>query len=127
MAALLPRRRYLVVLVAIALVITVVLGGRATWRLVHRLTGPPPPPRQADISAIAGWMSVPYVARAYRVPAAELFKALGVSPAGHRTSTLDDLARETGRTPDETLRLVREAVRAWQETHPPPPRPPPPV
>ena len=120
MAALGTRRRYLVAFLAVALVVTLVFGGRAAWRLYHRLTRPPPPPRQTDVSAIAGWMTVPYVGRAYRVPPPELFGALGVSPEGHRTSTLDDIARETGRTSTEVLDTVRATVEAWQETHPPP-------
>ena len=136
MAALVTRRRYLVAFVAVAFVVTLACGGRAAWRLYHRLTGPPPPPRQTDVSMIAGWMSVPYVGRTYRVPPPELYRALGVSPEGHRTSTLDDIASETGRSSAEMLETVRATVRAWQEAHPPPkpggpkpggpePRPPP--
>ena len=120
MPTLVRRRRYLVAVVAVAFVIALVLGGRAGVRLYHRLTGPPPPPRETDVSAIAGWMSVPYVARHYRVPPPELFQALGVTPEGHRTATLDDIARETGRSPDQVLATVRQTVQAWQEAHPPP-------
>ena len=125
MPALTVRRRYLVAFVAIAFVVALVFGGRTAWRLYHRLTGPPPPPRQTDVSAIAGWMTVPYVGRAYRVPPPELFDALGVSPDRHRTSTLDEIARETGRSPTEVLETVRATVAARQETHPPPERGPP--
>lgn len=120
MAGLVTRRRYLVVVVAVAFVVVLVFGGRAAWRLAHRFAGPPPPPRQTDVSAIAGWMTVPYVGRTYRVPPPELFNALGVSDEGHRRSTLDDIARETGRTSAEVLDTVRAAVEAWQEAHPPP-------
>jgi hypothetical protein len=118
-ATLVARRRFLVALVAVAFVVALVFGGRAAWRLYHRLTRPPPPPRQTDVSAIAGWMTVPYVGRAYRVPPPELFNALGVSPEGHRASTLDDIARETGRSSSEVLQTVRATVVAWQETRPP--------
>ena len=124
MAALVGRR-YLVALVAVAFVVALVFGGRAAWRLTHRFAGPPPPPRQTDVSAIAGWMTVPYIGRAYRVPPPELFNALGVSPDGHRTSTLDDIARETGRSPGEVLDTVRTTVEAWQQAQPPPDRGPP--
>ena len=120
MTALLTRRRSLMALVAIALVVTLVFGGRAAWRLYNRLTRPPPPPRQTDVSAIAGWMTVPYVGRAFRVPPPELFNALGVPEEGRRRSTLDDIARETGRTSEAVLDTVRATVLAWQEAHPPP-------
>lgn len=117
-AALVTRRRSLVALVAVAFVIALVFGGRAGWRLYHRLTGPPPPSRQTDVSAIAGWMTVPYVGRAYRVPPPELFGALGVSEQGRRTSTLDDIARETGRSSADVLDTLRVSVSAWQAANP---------
>lgn len=105
-------------LVAIAFVVALMFGGRAAWRLANRLTRPPPPPRQTDLYAIAGWMTVPYVARTYRVPPEELYDALGVSPEGRRASTLDAIASGTGRTSTEVLDTVRAAVEAWQRAHP---------
>ena len=123
MATLLARRRsVLVALLAVALAVALVFGGRAALRLYHRFSGPPPPPRQTDISAIAGWMTVPYVGRAYRVPPPELFDALGVSPEGRRTSTLDAIAAETGRPSSEVLEIVRARVRTRQEANPSPDR-----
>lgn len=106
------------------LIAVLVLGGRAAWRLGVRLLGPPPPPRQVDVALIADWMSVPYVGRAYRVPQRELWQVLGVEPEGRQRRTLREIATETGRTTDETLRLVRETVQAWQDGHPEPPPPP---
>ena len=123
MSALVRRRPYLVAGVALLLVIVVVLGGRAAWRLGHRLLGPPPPPRQTDVSLIADWMSVPYIGRAYRVPEPELYRALGVVPEGHRMQPLRDVAQEIGRSSDEVLAVVRETVTTWQATHPGPPTP----
>jgi hypothetical protein len=102
-----------------------VLGGRAAWRLSNRLNRPPPPPRQTDVSQIAGWMSVPYVARAYRVPAPELYAALGIpteAREGRQFSSLDEIAQRTGRTSEEVLETVRATVTTWQETRPPPGR-----
>jgi hypothetical protein len=121
---LLRGRPYLVAGVAIALIIALLFGGRAAWRLGHRLAGPPPPPRQTDVSQIADWMSVPYVSRAYRVPESELYRALGVEPEGRRVHSLRDLARDTGRSSDEVVEVVRETVSAWQAEHPGRPGPP---
>jgi hypothetical protein len=117
------RRPLLVAAVTIALILVVVFGGRAAWRLAHRFMGPPPPPRQTDVSLIADWMSVPYVGRAYRVPEPELFRALGVEPEGRRMRPLREIARETERSADEVLEIVREAVTTWQASHPGPPTP----
>src|SRR5690349_11434797 len=120
MALLAKRRRILAAIVALAFVAALVFGAQAAWRLFHRMTVPPPTPRQTDVSAIEGWMTVPYVARHYRVPPAELFQALGVEPEQHLTTTLDGIARETGRSRGEVLATVRQTVAAWQEAHPPP-------
>lgn len=129
----LKRRPYLIAGVTVALIVVLVFGGRAAWRLGQRLLGPPPPPRQTDVALIADWMSVPYVSRAYRVPEPELYRALGVEPEGRRVRPLRQIARDSGRTSDEVVTTVRETVSAWQEAHPgrptpvgatPPPLPP---
>jgi hypothetical protein len=117
------RRPYLIAAVALLLVVVMVFGGRAAWRLGNRLLGPPPPPRQTDVALIAEWMSVPYIGRAYRVPEPELFRALGTEPEGHRMRPLREIARETGRSTDEVLVIVRETVTTWQASHPGPPTP----
>lgn len=122
MASRLTRRSYLAAAVAIAFVVVLFFGGTAAWRLARRFDRPPPVPRQTDASQIAGWMSVPYVARAYRVPPPALFDALGISPEGRRMSTLDAIAEETGRSSEEVLTIVRSTVEAWQEANPPPER-----
>lgn len=115
------RRPYLLAAIVVALVVVLIFGGRAAWRLAWRLAGPPPPPRQTDVTQIAEWMSVPYVARAYRVPNPELYAALGVEPAGRRTQTIRAIAQERGIPPAQAVEQVRAAVRAWQATHAPPP------
>jgi hypothetical protein len=119
------RRSWLIAALSIALVIALLLGGRGAMRLYFRMTRPPPPPRQTDVSAIADWMTVPAIGRAYRVPEPEIYRALGVSPE-RRTYTLADLASETGRSSDDVVAIVRDTVTAWQASHPAPSRPEPP-
>jgi hypothetical protein len=121
-APLVVRRRWLILAISLGLIVAVLLGGRAAWRLGRRLTGPPPPPpRQTDVAQIADWMSVPYVGRAYRVPEGELFRALGTAPEGRRMRPLRQIAEETGRSPDEVVEIVRQAVTTWQAEHTRPP------
>jgi hypothetical protein len=120
-AAFASRRSWLIAAVAVGLVIALLVGGRGAMRLYFRLHGPPPPPRQTDVSAIADWMTVPYVARSYRVPETELYGALGIGRQGQRTNTLADIASETGRSSDETVEIVRTTVAAWQAEHRGPP------
>ena len=116
------RRPYLIAVLAVGLIVTLLIGGQAAWRLAHRFDRPPPVPRQTDVTQIAGWMSVRYVARAYRVPPQMLFDALGASPDDHGTSSFDTIAAQTGRSSEEVLAIVQTTVAAWQETHPPPER-----
>jgi hypothetical protein len=118
MAAHIRRRPILAGIVAVLLVAVLLFGGRSAWRLGTRLLGPPPPPRQTDISLIADWMSVPYISRVYRVPPPQLYEALGVEPEGRQRRPLRDLAREAGRTSDEAVQIVQETVQAWQAEHP---------
>jgi hypothetical protein len=111
-------RPLLVAGVTLLLLIVLLVGGRAAWRLAFGLAGPPPPPRQTDVSQIAPWMSLPYISRAYRVPEPELYQALGIEREGRRMRSLNEIATETGRSPDEIVEIVRETVSAWQEAHP---------
>jgi hypothetical protein len=119
--ALAARRTWLIAAVLLALIVAVLFGGRAAWRLGRRLAGPPPPPRQTDVSLIADWMSVPFISRGYRVPEPELFEALGTAPEGHRMRPLREIAQETGRSPDEVVEIVRQTVTNWQSEHTGPP------
>jgi hypothetical protein len=120
--ALAARRTWLIAVVLLALIVVVLFGGRAAWRLGRRLTGPPPPPpRQTDVSQIAEWMSVPFISRGYRVPEAEIFRALGIDPEGRRMRPLREIADETGRSSDEVVEIVRQTVTTWQAEHSRPP------
>jgi len=112
------RRPWLIAAVAIALVLALVLGGRGLVRLAFRLAGPPPPPRETDVSTIAGWMPLRLVSRSFRVPEPELYRALGIEPEGRRSNTLDEIAAQTGRSSDEVVEIVRETVSSWQTSHP---------
>jgi hypothetical protein len=112
------RRSWLIVAIALALLVALLVGGRGAWRLYGRFHGPPPPPRQTDVSSIAGWMPLRLVSRTYRVPEPELERALGIQPEGRRSSTLDEIASETGRSSDEVVAVVRQTVQDWQASHP---------
>jgi hypothetical protein len=119
--SLVARRPWLIAAISLGLIVAVLLGGRAAWRLGRRLMGPPPPQRQTDVAQIADWMSVPYIGRAYRVPEEEIFRALGTGPEGRRMRPLRQIADETGRSPDEVVEIVRQTVTTWQAEHPRPP------
>ena len=109
-----PGRRRTALLIAL-LVVALVGAGlavRSGARLYRRLSGPPVAARQADPAAIAGWMTVPYVARGYGVPGPVVFAALGVPPEENRQRSLDGIADRYGRDRAEVVATVRKVVAA---------------
>lgn len=109
------------VLVLVALV-GLALALRAGARLYHRFQEPLPVPRQADVGHVAGWMTVPHVARAYGVPGQELFAALGVAAPENARRSLDEIADRGSRDRDEVVAVVRGAVARLRSAGPSPPR-----
>jgi hypothetical protein len=91
----------------------------------ERRSFPHGPPPQTDVSAIQGWMTLPYVARAYHVPEPELFKAVGADPRQAHDLSLFQIADQQGKDRDALVESVRQAVSAFQAAHPPPPTRPP--
>ncbi len=90
-------------LLALAVVLTVVLGARAwqAWQALRR----PATAQVADADSIRPWMDVRFIARTQHVPVAELAARLGAPPSGH--VTLLDLARQR----DVPVRQVEDEAR----------------
>jgi len=119
------RRQLVAVLLGVgvaALLIAGYLGYRSIERMRHR---PPPIPRQTDVAAIQGWMTIAYVARAYRVPEPELSRAVGADPRQARTLSLNAIADQQGKGREAVLETVRQTVSSFQSAHPRPERSPP--
>ena len=76
------RRSWLIAATVLALVVALAIGGRGVWRLVYRFAGPPPPPRQTDVSSIRRLDARPARQSSVRVPEPELYRALGVEQTG---------------------------------------------
>jgi hypothetical protein len=77
--------------------------------------------------AIRPWMSVPYVARSYRVPPHVLYQAINLTPAPRDRRPLRDIALEQNRPVEALAAELQSAVaefRAHPERYPPPPPPP---
>ena len=68
------------------------------------------PAPSTDVAAIRGWMTVPYIARAYRVPEDALFAALGIPRAGNERLSLTRLSRKYGREPLATRQAIQQAL-----------------
>lgn len=110
-------RRWLIVGLVLLALIGAVVAGRSATRMFRR---GPPPPRQTDVSLVAGWMTVPYVARTYRVPPDDIFRAIGVEPRGNERKSIDDLAAASGRSSAELVAAVRAVITDAQSRRSPP-------
>lgn len=99
-----------------------------------RRHGPPPfppgveafdnQPAETDVELIRDWMTVPYIARTYRVHPKVIFDALAVPPKGNEEKSLLQLNDEfLPQSPGLVIELVKAVIRANQ----PAPTAPPPV
>ncbi len=81
-------------------------------------------PGQTDTSLIREWMTVPYIARAYRVPENDLWQGLGIPEQGNRHKNLRALDREyaSGKQ-GVVIDKVRAIIQDYQSSHSPTPSP----
>lgn len=87
-------------------------------RVRHR---PPPIPRQTNVSLIQDWMTVPFIARSYRVPESILFNKLGIDPETSRRSSLSSIAAKTNQTSQTVIDLLKEQISQFQSDRLAPP------
>jgi hypothetical protein len=74
---------------------------------------------------IRPWMSVPYVARSYRVPPHVLYQAIRLSPAPRDRRSLREISHEQNRPVDTLILELQNAITVVRQLpHPPPPPPP---
>lgn len=112
-------------LIAVGLVVAVIFGARAV-RGILGLHRSGLHPGMTDAGAIRGWMTLPHIARAYRVPPEPLFEAAGADPAADQRASIARIARDQGRSPEAVRAAVQAAlVRLMRDRDsglPPPPR-----
>lgn len=83
--------------------------------------------RNGAAVGVRPWMTVPYIARAYGVPEADLFNALGLAPTEqNRRTPLGALAKHNGRNLDADIATLN-AVLTERHATPRAPAPPPPL
>jgi hypothetical protein len=118
-----PRTSRIGLLLTVGLVIVglglVLFFGLRAYRDYRRLEERGLAPGVTDVEAIRGWMTLPYIAQAYRVPETALFEALGLPQAGNQKLSIRQLADKYEREPDAVRRAVQEAVRRHQPTSTP--------
>jgi hypothetical protein len=81
-------------------------------------------PGVTDVEAIRGWMTIPYIAKAYGVPEDYLFAKIGIPAEGNRDKSLGDLNFEYAfGKPGAIIEAVKETIREYQTVTPTPPGP----
>ena len=116
------RRQILIVaLIVLGLLLVIFFGLRAVRSYVRiRQTGLQP--GATDVQAIRGWMTIPYIAKAYGVPEAYIFEQIGLPVEGNQKKSLSQLNREYNQgEPGVILEVVKQAVAAYQAAHQPTP------
>lgn len=119
-------RAALILLILLGIFLTAFFGARTIRSYgMLRLRHHPP---LTDVTMIRNWMTIPYIARAFRVPEPLLWQGLGIPEPLNRHQSLRALDVEYGHNqPDYVLNKLREIIRAYQAEHPTPaiPTPPP--
>ena len=95
-------QRTLVLLLVAAGVLIVGLFGLRTFRIWRELREHGAPPgfpemyesKESDVELIRDWMTIPFIAKLYRVPPPMLYKALGISPRGNQDKSLTQINEE---------------------------------
>jgi hypothetical protein len=106
-------------LIILGLILVIFFGLRAVRSFI-RLQQDGLKPGVTDVEQVKGWMTVPYIAHAYKVPEDYIFEQLNIPPQANRKKNLGQLNREF--FPEErgaTLNAVKAAIRHYQAEHPP--------
>jgi hypothetical protein len=126
-----PGPRWYQIVVIVLLMVGIILTAFFGVRLVHsaaQLHHNRLPPGTTDVQLIRGWMTIPYIARVYRVPEAYLWQGLGIPEAGNRHRSIEALGVELGYSETKMLDKVQAIILTYQAQHTPvpvvPTRPP---
>ncbi len=105
-----PRRLALVIALMLAGLAMVGLFGMRAYRAYEQIQQPAPAGSLDDVANIRGWMTLPYMARAYGVPEDALFDALAIPRAGNERLSVRQLVDRYGLDPQATRLLLQQTV-----------------
>jgi hypothetical protein len=113
-----------VVLLILAGVFLTVFYATRLWRVAAEIRRNHLRPGATDVGLIQDWMTIPYIARAYKVPEESLWQGLGISPDTNRRKSLHLLDRQYGANqPGFILGKLQKLILEYQSEHPPTPTP----
>jgi hypothetical protein len=115
------RKRFAIGLIILGLIWVFVFGFRV-MRFFFKPHFPGQRPEMTDVELIRGWMTIPYIARAYHVPEEYLFDQLGISAIDNRRKNLDRLNSDYfGGESGAAHNAVQAVILKFQDEHPLPP------
>jgi len=84
--------------------------GLSAYRAYMRFQPDVPATGLHDVEAIRGWMTLPYIARAYSVPEDSLFEALTIPKAGNERLSVKQLVAKYDRDPQATRQAIQQVL-----------------
>jgi len=107
-----PAAQRVAIVLALALAGLVLVGffGARAYRAYERFQHPAPAGSLDDVADIRGWMTLPYVARAYSVPEDALFDALAIPRSGNERLSIKQIVAKYGRDPQTTRAILQQTV-----------------
>jgi hypothetical protein len=109
----------LILLIVSGVFLTTLFGFRV-FRSYTRLHRMGLKPGEMDVGLIRGWMTIPYIAKAYRVPPQVIYTGLNIAEGAYRHRSLNDINRAIApNRPGWVLNQVKDMILTYQAQHPP--------
>lgn len=105
-----PRRPWSRAAFALALLVTLLLGGRTIYKVVYWSD-----PGHRD-QAIEPWMTPRYIVQSYDLPSEVMKTVLQSSSSDWRGESLDDIARARGMSTDALIRDIYFAIEVHRNS-----------
>jgi hypothetical protein len=112
-------RRVLTIALVVVGVGLVGFFGLRAFRAYTRLQPDAPATGLRDVEAIRGWMTLPYIARAYGVPEDALFAALALPKTGNTRLSIKQLVAKYHRDPQATRQTIQQVLLREMRGFPP--------
>jgi hypothetical protein len=108
------RRLLLTIVLVIVGAALVGFFGLRAYHAYERFRGSALSTGATDVEAIRGWMTLPYIARAYGVPEDTLFAALGIPKPGNERLSVKQLVAKYGHDPLATRQAIQQVLLQHQ-------------
>ncbi len=94
-----------------------IYAARATIGAVHSLSVQQTLNRTRDVRTVRSWMTIPYIAHTYRVPANYLYTSLGIKSKDKHINhvTLHTIATNSRRPDNEIVHRVQKAILTYRQ------------